>query len=56
MAKKPNDWNYMESGERERILGRGMARQAGDAAKQHNQTKKNRLDDIMNEIGKTRGR
>jgi hypothetical protein len=54
MAKKPND--YMGSGERERILGTGMARNAGKAAVQHNQTKKNRLDDIMNEIGKTRGR
>lgn len=52
MAKKPND--YMQSGERERILGTGMARNAGKIAQQRNQTQSDRLNEIMGDIKKTR--
>jgi hypothetical protein len=54
MAKKPND--YMGSGERERILGTGMARNAGKALRQHNETQKSRIDEILGGIKKNRGR
>jgi hypothetical protein len=50
--KKQQKWDYMGSGERERILGSGGARNAGKAINQRNRN--SQLDDVMKEIKGTR--